>query len=85
MFTKNVFRDCLALCLILNLALLQEQIASAQMTAKLMGSFKNYSILPFDVCHYGDPYARDCLRDEVNITVEGLKGAFCSPRCGSDG
>jgi hypothetical protein len=31
--------------------------------------------------HYGDPYQTNCLSDEVNITVEGIDGAFCSPKC----
>mmetsp|Transcript_29026 Transcript_29026/g.59494 ORF Transcript_29026/g.59494 Transcript_29026/m.59494 type:complete len:167 (-) Transcript_29026:280-780(-) len=31
--------------------------------------------------HYGDPYAEDCLANEVNITIVGVTGAMCSPSC----
>ena len=35
-----------------------------------------------DEAHYADPYQTACASDEVNITVEGVEGAFCSPECG---
>ena len=31
--------------------------------------------------HYGDPFARNCLYNEQNISVEGIPGWFCSPLC----
>merc|ERR1712086_122407 len=31
--------------------------------------------------HYGDPYEHACESDEVNITITGIGGAFCSPKC----
>ena len=31
--------------------------------------------------HYGDPYDVACLSDEINVTVTGVPGAFCSPKC----
>jgi len=31
--------------------------------------------------HYGDPYDAACESDEVNITITGVTGAFCSPKC----
>merc|ERR1712139_485931 len=29
--------------------------------------------------HYGDPYVGACMSDEVNITIQGVAGAVCSP------
>ena len=34
-----------------------------------------------DQTHYGNPYDGPCLSDEVNVTVEGMTGAFCTPGC----
>tara|TARA_B100001559_G_scaffold201377_1_gene168484 strand:+ start:2319 stop:2681 length:363 start_codon:yes stop_codon:yes gene_type:complete len=34
-----------------------------------------------NVSHYGDPLARACLTNEMNISVEGIDGWFCSPIC----
>jgi C1A family cysteine protease len=31
--------------------------------------------------HYGDPYEASCKSDEVNITITGVGGAVCSPKC----
>lgn len=31
--------------------------------------------------HYGDPYDVACQSDELNVTVTGVAGAFCSPKC----
>lgn len=31
--------------------------------------------------HYGDPYQGSCMSDEVNITITGVQGAVCSPKC----
>ena len=31
--------------------------------------------------HYGDPYIEKCLSDEVNITIQDIPGAFCTPSC----
>lgn len=34
-----------------------------------------------NVSHYGDPLGRECLTNEMNISVEGIDGWFCSPIC----
>lgn len=31
--------------------------------------------------HYEDPLAGPCGSDEVNVTVTGIPGSFCSPKC----
>jgi len=31
--------------------------------------------------HYGDPFARPCLSNELNISIQGLSGWICSPSC----
>merc|ERR1719183_1936529 len=31
--------------------------------------------------HYGDPYQHACEAKEENVTITGVKGAFCSPPC----
>ena len=31
--------------------------------------------------HYGDPYTASCRTDEMNITIQGIPGALCSPVC----
>merc|ERR1719253_214305 len=33
--------------------------------------------------HYGDP-KNGCLKDEHNITVQGIQGDLCSPICSPD-
>merc|ERR1712093_710020 len=33
--------------------------------------------------HYGDPLDGSCQPGEVNVTVQGVKGPFCSPSCTS--
>jgi hypothetical protein len=38
-------------------------------------------ILVADQTHYGDPYVENCLSDEVNITIQGVAGAACVPKC----
>ena len=38
---------------------------------------------PAKLQHYGDPFARSCLSNELNISIEGLSGWFCSPSCTS--
>jgi len=34
--------------------------------------------------HFSDSYEVPCLRDEMNVSIEGLTGAFCSPICTFD-
>lgn len=36
---------------------------------------------PAKQTHYGDPYDTSCLSDELNVTITGVTGAFCSPSC----
>ena len=31
--------------------------------------------------HYGDPFDGPCMSGEVNVTVTGVAGSFCSPEC----
>jgi hypothetical protein len=31
--------------------------------------------------HYGDPNAGNCLSDEEAVTITGIAGSFCSPKC----
>merc|ERR1712072_48207 len=40
------------------------------------------SVMPFRNCHYDDPFQpAGCQKDELNITVQGVKGSFCAPEC----
>ena len=34
---------------------------------------------------YEDPYSTSCAANELNVTVTGVPGAFCSPPCNADG
>jgi len=36
---------------------------------------------PSPSTHYGDP-KDGCLSDEIEITIQGLSGDFCTPKCG---
>merc|ERR1712178_448269 len=37
-------------------------------------------------CHYDDPFQKSgCKAGEVNITVQGIQGSFCSPKCSATG
>lgn len=31
--------------------------------------------------HYGDPNAGPCLKDEISVSINGIKGKVCSPHC----
>lgn len=37
------------------------------------------------LAHYGDPYKKQCLKDEQSVTINGLGGALCVPPCNADG
>merc|ERR1712072_984484 len=44
------------------------------------------SVMPLRHCHYDDPFqAAGCLSDEMNVTVTGVKGSFCAPKCDASG
>jgi len=34
---------------------------------------------------YEDPYTTKCAANELNVTLEGVPGAFCSPPCTASG
>ena len=34
---------------------------------------------------YEDPYTTSCAANELNVTLDGVPGAFCSPPCTSSG
>merc|ERR1711966_355918 len=37
-------------------------------------------------CHYDDPFqSAGCKAGEMNITVQGIPGSFCSPKCDASG
>lgn len=41
---------------------------------------------PADPAHYSDPFAAaGCMEDELNISLPGIGGSFCSPACGKSG
>ena len=36
-------------------------------------------------CHYEDPFKTQCQSGEVNITITGIPGSICTPRCDEQG
>jgi hypothetical protein len=45
-----------------------------------LGAMAN--IQPVRKCHFDDPFQpAGCQKDEVNVTVTGVKGSFCAPEC----
>jgi hypothetical protein len=41
---------------------------------------------PTKPAHYADPFAAaGCMQDELNISLPGIGGSFCSPACGKSG
>ncbi len=44
-----------------------------------------FSPLPVPAGDYEDPYTTTCAANELNVTLEGVPGAFCSPPCTASG
>ena len=36
-------------------------------------------------CHFEDPFKTQCQEGEVNITITGVPGSICTPRCSATG
>ena len=58
-------------------------VASPAMKLDFQPQFKGASLLkPQATCEYEDPYKTpSCQPGEVNVTVSGVPGAFCAPKC----
>ena len=58
-------------------------MASPALKLDLLPEFKGAAInKPLATCEYEDPYkVPSCQSGEVNVTVSGVPGAFCAPKC----
>lgn len=50
------------------------------------GNFTGVPDFSYRKCHFDDPFQpAGCLADEMNVTVQGVKGSFCAPKCDASG
>ena len=47
----------------------------------LFGVFGLKAIVNNNDINYGDPFARNCLQNERNISIESISGSICAPIC----
>merc|ERR1711957_258516 len=77
----NMFAKVVALALFITYVYAQ----TPAVEVSFMGGFGG-SVMPLGKCHFDDPFQpTGCLSGELNITVAGVKGSFCAPKCDASG
>merc|ERR1712160_192259 len=80
----NMFAKIVALCLFLAIS---SATATPAVTVSFMGNGSS-SLMPQVAasCHFEDPFQpAGCQTGELNITVQGVTGSFCAPKCDASG